>query len=109
MADAAPLADAYAALQAIGPPVKLDGDPDPEGEQTELIVLALVSDTSRQHYGGRTGTARIQTTCYAQTVLDAAALDSLCITALEAAGWQHLQTRPAPDPQFAGLLSEFTR
>lgn len=107
MAELAPLLTAvFGALKAIGPPVRMSGTPDPGG--AEVIVLALVSDTSSAHYGGRTTETRLQVTCYAETTLTAAALDSQCITALEALGLQHLQTRQAPDPDSIGLLSEFT-
>ena len=103
---AALLTDAYTALEAIGPPVRMDGDPDPGSD--EVIVLALVSNTSRQHYGGRATDTRLQVTSYAPTTLRTAALDSQCTAALEGIGLHHLQTRTAPDPDSIGLLSEFT-
>lgn len=97
---------AYAALGAIGPPVRMDGDPDPGGD--EVIVLALVSDTTRPAYGGTPSDTLIQVTCYAATDLRALQLDRLARTALDGIHLTHRQMRRAPDPDSIGYLSEFT-
>ncbi|MHA0041507.1 hypothetical protein [Deinococcus sp. PEB2-63] len=97
---------AYAALGAIGAPVRMDGDPDPGGD--EVIVLALVSDTTRPAYGGTPSDTLIQVTCYAATDLRALQLDRLARTALDGIHLTHRQMRRAPDPDSIGYLSEFT-
>lgn len=103
---AATLTAAYAALRAIGPPVRMDEDPDPE--TPEVLVLAPVAETGTSHYGGTSLTARIQVTAYAETLLRALALSTQITAALAPLGLHFLQSRPAPDPDSLGVLSEFT-
>lgn len=107
MADASSrLIAAYAVLGSIGPPLRMDGDPDPGS--TEVIVLALVSDTGRPAYGGIPTDTLIQTTCYAATQLRALALDAQARSQLAGIGLHYRQSRAAPDPDSIGVLSEFT-
>lgn len=103
------LADARAALMALGPPVYIAGDPDPPGEQTELIVLQDVSDTALPTYGLSLSTKRLQVTCYGQTLARALELTEQARTALAAVGLRYLQSRPAPDPEYVGCISEYRR
>lgn len=103
------LIDARTALLTLGPPVLLPGDPDPPGEQGEVIILAPVADTARPSYGLQASNKRIQVTCYAETLLRALALTELAKTALRPLGLRYLQLRPAPDPDSLGVLSEFRR
>ena len=100
------LTAAFAALGSIGPPVRMDDEPDPGGD--EVIVLALVSDTGRPAYGGIPTDSLIQTTCYAATLLRALELDALARAELNATGLHFRQSRRAPDPDSIGLLSEYT-
>jgi hypothetical protein len=97
---------AFTALNGIGPPVRIDADDSPG--TPEVIVLALVSDTSRPAYGGTPTDTLIQVTCYAETLLRAIQLDKLARTALGSIGLTHRQALRAPDPDSIGMLSEFT-
>lgn len=107
MADlAATLAAAYSTLEAIGPPVKMDGAPDPK--TPEVLVLAPVADTGRSHYGGTSHIVRIQVTAYAETYLRALALTTQAAEALAPLGLHFIQSRRAPDPDSIGQLAEFT-
>lgn len=103
------LADARTALMALGPPVLLAGDPDLEGEQAEVIILQPISDTALPSYGRRPTTKRVQVTCYAPTLDRALELTEQARSALNAVGLRHIQSRPAPDPDYVGQLSEFRR
>ncbi|MFC4426205.1 hypothetical protein [Deinococcus navajonensis] len=103
------LADARTALATIGPPVFLASDPDPPGEQVEVIVLDRVSDTSLGTYGLRVSTKRIQVTCYAATLARALELTAAAEEALRPLKLRLIQSRPAPDPTYIGQLSEFRR
>lgn len=101
------LADARAALLTLGPPVRMDGDPDPGGD--EVIVLAPVSDTALPAYGITPTTKRIQVTCYAATLARALTLTTAAADALRPAGLRFIQSRPAPDPDHIGQVSEYRR
>ena len=103
---AALLTDAYTALEAIGPPVRMDGAPDPGSD--EVLVMALVSDTDIGVTGGNVTDTLIQVTSYAPGDLRALALDAQVRTALGGLGLHHRLTRNAPDPDSIGYLSEFT-
>lgn len=97
---------AYNALRTIGPAVHLERDPNPG--TPEVIVLALVSDTSRPAYGGVPTDTLLQVSVYAQTTLRAIQLDTLARTALGSIGLTHRQMRPAPDPDSLGYISDFS-
>lgn len=101
------LTEAYTALGSIGPSVRMDDEPDPGAD--EVIVLVLVSDTTRPVYGGAPTDKRVQVTCYAATQLRALALTELVKAALRPLGLRHLQSRVAPDPDSLGVLSDFRR
>lgn len=103
------LTDAYAALTGLDPPapVLLAGDPDPDGEQPELIILQDVSSVQVGTYGLDARDNRIQITCYAQTKLAALGLEARALAALRGAGFRFLQSRPAPAE--IGQLSEYRR
>lgn len=103
------LADARAALMALGPPVLLAGDPDPEGETPEVIVLQPVSDTALPTYGRQASAKRVQVTCYAPTLARALELTTAAADALRPLRLRFIQSRPAPDPDHIGQVSEFTR
>lgn len=97
---------AYTALLGVGPPVRIDADDSPG--TPEVIVLALVSDTSRPAYGGTPTDTLIQVSVYAETTLRALQLDTLARAALAPVGLTHVQMRPAPDPDSLGYISDFT-
>ncbi|GGN32265.1 hypothetical protein [Deinococcus daejeonensis] len=104
------LADARTALMALGPPVFLAADQDPAGEQPEVIVLDRVSDTRIPTYGlGAISTKRVQVTCYAPTLARALDLTTQAAAALAPLGLRFIQSRPAPDPDFIGQISEYRR
>ena len=103
------LADARTALMALGPPVVLAADQDPPGEQTEVIVLDRVADTPLGTYGLRASTKRIQVTCYAATLTRALDLTTQAADALRPLRLRWIGSRPAPDPDFIGQISEYTR
>ena len=107
LADA--LNDAYAALEAIGPPVRMDGDPEPDPPPARMIVLADVATTALPTYGLQPTTKRIQITCYAENKLAALVLEAAALVALRDAGFRFIQSRPAPDPDFIGQISEYRR
>ena len=101
------LADARTALMALGPPVFLAADQDPAGEQPEVIVLDRVSDTPLGTYGLQVSAKRIQVTCYAATLTRA--LTTQAADALRPLRLRWIGSRPAPDPDFIGQISEYTR
>lgn len=103
------LADARTALMALGPPVFLAGDPDLEGEQAEVIILQPVSDTALPSYGLTPTLKRVQVTCYATTLARALELTDLARSVLGAVGLRFIQSRPAPDPDYVGQVSEYRR
>lgn len=108
MADVATtLTEAYAALQAIGPPVRFAGDDDPE--TSELIVLADLSDTGVSTYGLQTTRTLIQVSCYAKTKLRALSLDAKARTELRGLGFYFSQSRGFFDADAYGQISDFRR
>lgn len=105
------LTDAYAALTGLDPPVPvyIAGDPEPEGDPPQVIVLQDVSSVPVPTYGLDARTSRIQLTCYAQTKLAALGLEARALVALRGIGFRFIQSRPAPDPDHTGQLSEYRR
>lgn len=103
------LADARTALMALGPPVALRSDPDPRGTEAEVIVLDRVSDTPLGTYGLQVSAKRIQVTCYAATLTRALDLTTQAADALRPLRLRWIGSRPAPDPDFIGQISEYTR
>lgn len=98
---------------AVGAPVLLRGDPDPEGAESVLVV-ELVSSTSRTMYGaGASGETRVQVGCYAPSTAAALELASRARAALLAAGLHWIGSTPAPidlaRPDEYGLISDFSR
>ncbi|WP_019008982.1 hypothetical protein [Deinococcus aquatilis] len=91
----------------VGPPIFLERDPDPPGEQAEAIILQPVSDTALPAYGLRPTTKLIQVTCYAPTLLRALSLTTEVTAALRPLGLRFIQSRPAPDPEFTGQVSDY--
>lgn len=103
------LADARTALRTLGPPVLLAGDPDPPGEQAEVLILQPVSDTALPSYGLRPTLKRVQVTCYAATLARALDLTTAAADALRPLGFRFIASRPAPDPDAIGQVSEYRR
>lgn len=103
------ITDAFTALDAIGPPVLIAGDPDPPGRQAEVLILQPVSDTARPTYGLQTSNKRVQVTAYAETLTRALELTEQARTALRSVGLRYIGSRPAPDPDLNGMLSEYRR
>ncbi|EYB67413.1 hypothetical protein DEIPH_ctg041orf0009 [Deinococcus phoenicis] len=103
------LADARAALLGIpnAPPVLLPGDEDPD--TPEVIVLDWVSNTGLPQYGGTPTSKRVQVTAYAATLARALELSEQARTAMREAGFGFLASRPAPDPDAIGVISEHRR
>lgn len=106
------MTDAYAALTGLDPPVPVlfAGDPEPEGDPPQVIVLQDVSTTHIPTYGlGLLSTSRIQITCYAPTKLAALGIEARALTALRGVGLRWIASRPAPDQDYIGQISEFRR
>lgn len=101
------LADARTALLDLGPPVKIAGDPDPGGD--EVLVLEAVADTRVPSYRTEASTKRIQVTCYAATLQRTLELTDAARAALASVGLRWIASRPAPDPEKIGTLSEYRR
>lgn len=81
------------------------GDPDPAGEQVEVIVLDRVANTALPSYGRTPTTKRIQVSVYAATTARALELTEDVRTALAQVGQRFIQSRPTPD--LVGELSEY--
>lgn len=106
------MTDAYAALTGLDPPVPvlIAGDPEPDPPAPEVIVLQDVSTTRIFTYGlGELSTSRVQITCYAPTKLEALGIEQRALTALRGVGLRWIASRPAPDPENVGTLSEYRR
>lgn len=103
------LISARAALLSIPdhPPVLMRGDADPGAG--EVVILDRIADTARRHYGGMTTSKLIQVSCYAPTVARALTLSNTARAALTGAGFRFLQSRPAPDPDATGEVSDYAR
>ena len=103
------LVGARGALLELGVPVLLPGDPEPVPEPPEVIILQPVSDTRLPSYGTEASTKRVQVTCYARTMKRSLALDAAARTALASVALRWLASRPAPDQDSIGHLSEYRR
>lgn len=105
------LTDAYAALSGLDPPVPvlMAGDPEREGDPVQVIVLQDVSSVPVDTYGLDSRRSRVQVTCYAETKLAALGIEARAVVALRGAGLHWIASRPAPDPENVGALSEYER
>lgn len=105
------MTDAYAALTGLDPPVPVlfAGDPEPDPPAPEVIVLQDVSSVPVPTYGKDARTSRVQVTCYAPTKLEALGIEARALTALRGVGLRWIASRPAPDPDYVGTLSEYRR
>lgn len=89
------------------PPILIRGDPDPDNP--EIIVLDVVTDTSRQHYGGSTTEGVFTISCYAETLSRALFLDTQSRHLIESGGIAtHRQTRVTPTEEGYGVLADYT-